>query len=102
MHNRLETLSKVWSIIIRDKRTINGKCIVLLQQSNTFLYNEYINVFQKTIGINRWLMSLSINEKTNISQFDFFICFYLKEKSYEKNSQMEITVIYNSYKGLLM
>ena len=57
---------------------------------------------KKTIGINRWLMSLSINEKTNISQLDFFISFYLKEKSYEKNSQMEITVIYNSYKGLLM
>jgi hypothetical protein len=46
-------------------------------------------------------MSLSLNEKSNISQLDFFISYYLKEKA-KRNSQMEITAIYNSHKELLM
>jgi hypothetical protein len=44
-------------------------------------YNEYLNAFKKTNGINRWILSLSINQKPNISQLDFFIFYYLEERA---------------------
>ena len=50
------------------------------QLSNKYFYNEYINVkFLKPIGINTWLMYLSINEKPNMSQLYSFIFHYLEE-----------------------
>ena len=36
---------------------------------------------KKPIGINRWLLPLSINEKPNISQLGFFIFYYLEEEA---------------------
>ena len=58
----------------------NGKCIEPSQLSNTYFYNQYINViFFKPIGINTWLMYLSINEKPNMSQLYPFIFHYLEE-----------------------
>ena len=52
----------------------------LSQLSNKYFYNEYINVkFLKPIGINTWLMYLSIIEKPNVSQLYSFIFHYLKE-----------------------
>jgi hypothetical protein len=51
----------------KDKFIVNGKCIDPSQLSNKYFYNEYINVkFLKPIGINTWLMYLSINEKPNM------------------------------------
>jgi uncharacterized protein YbcC (UPF0753/DUF2309 family) len=43
-------------------------------------YNEYINVkMLKLIGINTWLMYLSINEKPSMSKLYSFIFHYLEE-----------------------
>ena len=43
-------------------------------------YNEYINVNSlKPIGIDAWLMYLSIHEKRNMSQLYSFIFHYLEE-----------------------
>ena len=68
------------------------------QLSNKYFYNEYINVkFLKPIGINTWLMYLSIDEKPNMSQLYSFIFHYLEDKKLKKN-HMEIIAIYNSYK----
>ena len=64
----------------KDKFIANGKCIDFSQLSNKYFYNEYINViFLKPIGINTWLMYLSINEKPNMSQLYSFLFHYLKE-----------------------
>ena len=44
------------------------------------MFNEYINVTSlKPIGINAWLMYLSIDEKPNMSQLYSFIFHYLEE-----------------------
>jgi hypothetical protein len=64
----------------KDKLIVNGQCINKSQLSNKYFYNEYINVqFLKPIGINIWLMYLSINEKTNMSQLYSFIFHYLED-----------------------
>lgn len=64
----------------KDKIIANGKCIDFSQLSNKYFYNEYINVkCLKPIGINTWLMYLSINEKPNMSQLFSFLFHYLKE-----------------------
>ena len=64
----------------KDKFIANGKCKDPSQLSNTYFYNEYINVKSlKPIGINTWLMYLSINEKPNMSQLYSFIFHYLEE-----------------------
>ena len=56
----------------KDKLIVNGKCIDPSQLSNKYFYNEYINVkCLKPIGIDTWLMHLSINEKPNLSLFHF-------------------------------
>ena len=47
------------------------------QLSNKYFYNQYINVnFLKPIGINTWLMYLSINKKPNMNQLYPFIFHY--------------------------
>jgi hypothetical protein len=62
----------------KDKCIVNGKCIDPSQLSNKYFYNEYINVkFMKPIGINTWLMYLSINEKPNMSQLYSFLFFII-------------------------
>ena len=64
----------------KDKIIVNGKCIDPSQLSNKYFYNEYINVnFLKPIGMNTWLMYLSINEKPNMSQLYSFIFPFLEE-----------------------
>jgi hypothetical protein len=64
----------------KDKFIVNGKCIDPSQLSNTYFYNENINAKSlKPIGINTWLMYLSINEKPNMSQLYSFIFHYLEE-----------------------
>ena len=62
----------------KDKFIVNGKCIDPSQLSNKYFYNEYINVkFMKPVGINTWLMYLSINEKPNMSQLYSFLFFII-------------------------
>ena len=72
IHYRLNTIKSVVNFQ-KDKFIVNGKCIDPSQLSNKYFYNEYINVkFLKSIGINTWLMYLSINEKPNMSQLYSF------------------------------
>jgi hypothetical protein len=53
--------------------------VITVQQ---IFYNEYINVkLLKPIGINTWLIYLSINEKPNMSQLYSFIFHYLEENN---------------------
>ena len=65
----------------KDKFIVNGKCIDPSQLSNKYFYNEYINVkFMKPVGINTWLMYLSINEKPNMSQLYSFLFLLFRRK----------------------
>ena len=69
-HHTLQAQNSIKRVVNfqKDKFIVNGKCIDPSQLSNKYFYNEYINVtFLKPIGINTWLMYLSINEKPNMS-----------------------------------
>ena len=60
----------------KDKLIVNGKCIDPSQLSNKYVYTKYINVKllkPMHVGINAWLMYLSMNEKPTISQLYYFI-----------------------------
>jgi hypothetical protein len=71
----------------KDKFIANGKCIDLSQLSNKYFYNEYINVkFLKPIGINTWLMYLSINRKTKCESALLFHFSLFRRKQGQRKS----------------
>jgi hypothetical protein len=72
--------SKLYQKCYKKKLYSNRKMYRSVTTVQQVFYNEYINVkMLKLIGINTWLMYLSINEKPSMSKLYSFIFHYLEE-----------------------